>query len=246
MLWQNLNYKGIADILVKTNGTAMLPIGATEQHGPHLGCGVDSVIVYKLCVSVSDITGVPVLPLLPYGCSLGHSKKWPSTIAINPVILIELITQIGRWAYLSGVRRLFMINGHVTNNAPLRCALEILRSEFEDYMIGLIDTSRISPRIHDMHTKDGEDWHANDAETSLMLDIADEMVDHSLMESSDDEDRTTDKVFAHPVNKTSKNGVTGNPSAATRKKGEELFKWMVSDLEKIIRKGMTETAPLQE
>ncbi|MBE7564401.1 MULTISPECIES: creatininase family protein [Acidithiobacillus] len=245
MLWQNISYKDIVGCLEKSNGTAMLPVGATEQHGPHLGCGVDSVIVSKLCESVSDITGVPVLPLIPYGCSIGHSKKWPSTIAVSPVVLIEFITEIGRWAYFSGVRRLFIINGHVTNNAPLRCALEILRSEFDDYMIGLIDTSRISQRVNDMHIKDGDDWHANDAETSIILKIADELVSHSLIDSSDDQDRTIDKVFSHPVNKTSINGVTGKPSAATREKGEELFDWMICDLAKIIRKGMTESPPLQ-
>jgi creatinine amidohydrolase len=106
-------------------------VGATEQHGPHLGCGVDFVIAEELCLAVSEKTQVPVLPTLPYGCSLGHSQRWPGTLSVQPVTLIELVKQIGDWAYHSGVRRLFIVNAHVTNAAPLRCALEMLRAEHD-------------------------------------------------------------------------------------------------------------------
>lgn len=58
-----------------------------------------------------------MLPTLPYGCSIGHSKHWPGTIAIQPITLIEFVKQIGDWAYAGGVRRLFIVNAHVTNAA---------------------------------------------------------------------------------------------------------------------------------
>ena len=51
-------------------------------------------------------------------------------------------------------------------------------------------------------------------------------------------------MFAHPVNRTSLNGVTGRPSTATREAGETLFAWMVEDLAAIIERGMKETPPL--
>ena len=90
---------------------------------------------------VSATTGVLVLPTLPYGCSLGHSRRWPGTIALDPILVTQLVTQIGTWAYFSGVRRLFLVNAHVTNAAPLRCALETLRATYDDLMIAHIDTS---------------------------------------------------------------------------------------------------------
>jgi creatinine amidohydrolase len=51
-------------------------------------------------------------------------------------------------------------------------------------------------------------------------------------------------VFSHPVNRTSKNGVTGKPSLATKQKGDELFQWMVEDLSALVLKGMKEESPL--
>src|SRR5450756_1434033 len=131
MRWSELTWSEIPAVLAAAGNAAILPVGATEQHGPHLGCGVDTIIAEELCLAVSQSTGVPMLPVLPYGCSLGHSRRWPGTIALQPVTLIELAKQIGDWAYHSGVRRLFIVNAHVTNAAPLRCALEMLRAEHD-------------------------------------------------------------------------------------------------------------------
>jgi len=55
------------------------------------------------------------------------SRRWPGTIALQPVPFIEIVKSIGDWPYYSGVRRLFMVNTHVTNAAPCaarsnRCA----------------------------------------------------------------------------------------------------------------------------
>lgn len=223
---------------------AILPIGAIEQHGPHMGCGMDAVLVDKLCKAVSEKTNVMMLPTMPYGCSIGHSQHWPGTIAIQPKTLIDLIKEMGDWAYHSGVRKLFIVNTHVTNAAPLRCALEMLRAEHDDLMVAVLNSSKLSERVRQFHFADGDDWHANDAETSLMLSIAPEMVNTYAFDIADDPDRTDGLVFSHPVNRTSKNGVTGNPSAATKEKGDKFFSWMVEDLSELIQRGLTEQAPL--
>ena len=244
MRWSELTWSEIPAALAAVNHAAILPVGATEQHGPHLGCGVDFVIAEELCLAVSARTGVPVLPTLPYGCSLGHSKRWPGTISVQPITLIELVKQIGDWAYLSGVRRLFIVNAHVTNAAPLRCALEMLRAEHDDLMVTVINSATISERVRQFHFADAGDWHANDAETSLMLAIAPGLVRAELCEAADDPDRTEACVFPHPVNRTSLNGVTGKPSQATVDKGQTGFDWMVQDLSTHILKGLTEKPPL--
>lgn len=244
MLWSDLTWSEIPEVLARAGHAAILPVGATEQHGPQLGCGVDTVIAEDLCDAVSRETGVPMLPTLPYGCSLGHSRRWPGTLALQPVTLIELVKQIGDWAYHSGIRRLFIVNAHVTNAAPLRCALEMLRAEHDDMMVAVLNTAAISERVRQFHFADANDWHANDAETSLMLSIAPCAVRPDKLAEADDPDRTGGCIFAHPVNHTSLNGVTGRPSQASAEKGRLWFDWMVEDLSALILKGTNENPPL--
>ena len=79
---------------------------------------------------------------------------------------------------------------------------------------------------------------------ALMLALAPAMVRPELLAQADDPDRTEGQVFAHPVNRTSLNGVTGTPSLATADKGREGFDWMVEDLSALVRRGLTQTPPL--
>jgi creatinine amidohydrolase len=242
--WHQMTWEEIGQLLAQGMDAAILPVGATEQHGPHLGCGMDAEIAFHLCRAVGNATGVAVLPTVPYGCSLGHSKRWPGTLALQPKTMIDVIKQIGDWVYASGFRRLFIVNSHVTNFAPLRCALEMLRADYDDIMVSLINSPEISERVRQQHFSDGEDWHANDAETSLMLALSPGMLLTEKITTADDPDRTGDCVFSHPVNRTSTNGVTGLPSLASKAKGEQLFAWMVEDLSALVRKGLKETPPL--
>lgn len=242
--WADRTWEELPRDLEAVGNAAILPVGATEQHGPHLGCGMDFVLARRICQDVSRRTRVPVLPTVPYGCSLGHSQRWPGTIALDPLLMAKLVTQIGTWAYHSGVRRLFIVNAHVANAAPLRCALEMLRAIHDDLMIAHIDTGTMSERVRASHFGDAADWHANEAETALMMAIAPELVREARVADSDDEDRTAGLIFAHPVNRTSRNGVTGYPSRATSEHGRELYSWMVEDLVRTITRGLTETPPL--
>jgi creatinine amidohydrolase len=245
MYWSQRTWSELPNDLAAAQHAAILPVGATEQHGPHLGCGVDAVLADKLCSAVSRRTRVPMLPTLPYGCSIGHSQRWPGTISVLPTTLIELITEIGDWAFISGVRRLFIVNTHVTNAAPLRCALEMLRSRHDALMVAVFNSATLSARVQQFNVADGDDWHANAAETSLMMALAPEMVRPAALVSADDPDRTAGLVFAHPVNRTSTNGVTGTPSIASAEHGRHAFEWMVEDLSALITRGLTEQPPLE-
>ena len=242
--WHRLTWPDLAERVAAGQDAALLPIGATEQHGPHLGCGVDSSIADALCRRAAELSDVHLLPTLPYGCSIGHSRRWPGTLAVAPKTLIDVVTDIGNWAYASGIRRLFIVNAHVTNCAPLRCALEMLRAEHDELMVALVNTGDLSERVRERHFADAADWHANAAESSLMLAIAPELARRELFAAADDPDRTEGCVFAHPVNRTSRNGVTGQPSRADLNDGAELFGWLVEDLIEMIARGAVETPPL--
>ncbi len=244
MEWSKTTWDELPEKLKAANFSAILPIGATEQHGPHMGCGMDYVLADILCKAVAEETHVPMLPTMPYGCSIGHSQRWPGTIALQPITLINMIKDMGDWAYHSGVRRLFIVNTHVTNAAPLRCALEMLRASHDDMMIAIINTAHLSKRAKEFQHADGNDWHANDGETSLMIATAPEMVRIEKLKMADDPDRTEGLVFSHPVNRTSLNGVTGSPSLSSKEKGKKWFAWMVEDLSNLVRKGMQEKPPL--
>lgn len=244
MQWSQRTWQELPVDLKAVGQAAILPVGATEQHGPHMGCGMDAVLAEILCAEVAARTKVPMLPTLPYGCSIGHSRRWSGTLAVQPITLIELVKQIGDWAYYGGVRRLFIVNTHVTNAAPLRCALEMLRAEHDDMMVALFNSGTLSPRVRVANFADGDDWHANASETSLMLAMAPDMVRPEVAAMADDPDRTEGLVFAHPVNRTSTNGVTGKPSGARADSGHRLFEWMAEDLTALVRRGITEEPPL--
>lgn len=244
VLWERLTWEEITDLRRRGMDMAILPVGATEQHGPHLALEVDTASATMVAHGVSAATGVPVLPPLAYGCSLGHSRRWPGTIALSPKTLIDLVVDIGGWAIGAGFRRLLLLNGHVTNFAPLRCALEVLRSRHDEAMVAVLSLHEISPRVRALYCADADDWHANAAETSLMLARAPHLVRTDRVADADDPDRTAGLLFSHPVNRTSENGVTGAPSRARREDGDRLFSWLVEDLAGRVRAALTERPPL--
>lgn len=244
MQWHQMTWPEVGEFVQTQSCAALLPVGATEQHGPHLGCGMDSEIAQQLAGAVGQLTDIVVLPTLPYGCSIGHSKRWPGTLALQPKTLIDVVKEIGDWVVHSGFNKLFILNSHVSNFAPLRCALEMLRAEHDHLMVAIVNSATVSERVKARHFEDADDWHANEAETSLMMALAPDLVRPERLQDSDDPDRTEACVFSHPVNRTSRNGVTGTPSLASVAKGEELFDWMKQDLTQVIEKGLDEQPPL--
>jgi creatinine amidohydrolase len=241
--WERLTWCEVAALRRRLD-MAILPVGSTEQHGPHLAMDTDTISATLVAEAVAARTGVPVLPAIPYGCSLGHSHRWPGTLALRPETLTQLVVDVLSWAYGAGFRRLLILNGHVTNHAPLRCALEHLRARFDDCMLALRDVGDVSPRVRAEYCADGSDWHANCAETALLLARAPDRVRPEQLAAADDPDRTVGLLFSHPVNRTSSNGVTGTPSRATAAAGERLFAMIVEDLSAQVSAGLHEQPPL--
>ena len=165
--WQELTWEQIEGLTKSGIDLAILPVGATEQHGLHLPLGVDTLSAVAVAEGVSARTGFPVLPPLPVGCSLGHSKRWPGTLSLRPETLARVVYEIAEWVEAAGFKRLVILNGHVTNWAPLRCALENVRADFPEVRIALRSIWEITRDIGAVYFQDGgTNFHANAAETS--------------------------------------------------------------------------------
>ena len=227
ILWEWLTWEEIGALRASGMEMAILPVGSTEQHGPHLSVNVDTLCAEKVARGVSANTGVPVLPTLPYGAAWGHTTKWPGTLSLSPGTVTQAVVEIGEWLLsASGFTRLLILNGHMTNFAPLRVALETLRFHHPEMRVALRSLWEISPRVTEIYFADAQDWHANAAETSLML------AHHPLgvrpEKIADDPDRTGNLLFSYPVSRTSEHGATGRPTLATAAQGETLLAWTVA------------------
>src|SRR5258708_27221544 len=102
MLWSQRTWVELSGDLERAGRSAILPVGATEQHGPHLGCGMDAVLADRLCAAVAARTQEPALPTLAYGCSLRHSRRWPCALSLQPLPLDQLVKQIRDWGHYTG------------------------------------------------------------------------------------------------------------------------------------------------
>lgn len=144
----------------------------------------------------------------------------------------------------SGLRRLLLVNAHLGNTAALGIATDTLRLYRPDLRIGVVSWFEITPEVFAECTSDGEDIHANRAETSLLLALTPELVHVDRCASGDDPDRTADLVFRYTAPALSTNGVTGRPSEATPELGRRLLDLIADALAVLVEEGRYEEPPL--
>jgi creatinine amidohydrolase len=138
---------------------------------------------------------------------------------------------------------MLIVNSHWGNTSSLRCAIDRIRFEHAGkFQIGLRNTFEITRSVWSQFIDDGEDFHANRAETALMMFIDPSAVRSEMIQ--DDPDRTSGKVFTYVVPQTSKNGLTGFPSRANREDGRKLFLEIGDALTRLVLAAKTEEAPL--
>lgn len=245
VLLEQFAWPGISALREENGGLLLLPLGATEQHGPHLPVAMDTLLAEAVCHAVSAKTGVPVMSALRFTVSQGHTAKWPGTFSLRHETFLHMLRDLAEWAYATGWKRLLLVNSHFGNDASARVAVDQLRLAFEgNFHVGLRNVFQLSPAIWSTYTEDAADLHANRAETSLMLHLHPELVHSDRLKDADDPDRTVGCVFAHPVARTSLNGVTGKPSDASAEEGAALFSAMVDALERDVLKAVAEEPPL--
>ena len=239
--WDLMTSDEIGAAVAASPGLAILPVGATEQHGPHLASGCDTISAETIAILAAEKSGSLVLPGLPYGCSLGHTDKWPGTISLHPMTLTQIVLEIARWVQKNDIKKLLFLSGHATNEPSLKSAILQLRYEFPDCRYATMGLWDISTVTRDLYLRDGDDIHANRGETSVLLHLRPEMV--RAEKAEDVADITPGKVFTYAMPATTPNGVVGRPSEASAEDGKYMVDTIVGELEAWIDRALSEDWP---
>ncbi|MGY4707165.1 creatininase family protein [Candidatus Bipolaricaulota sp. J31] len=109
-------------------GVALLPVGSTEQHGPHLPLGTDHLTAEWIAREAARRGGFLLLPTVPVGVSVHHRQFW-GTLWVEPEVLQAYVTGIARSLAIHGLKKLVFVNGHGGNTAALTEAAHRLRRE---------------------------------------------------------------------------------------------------------------------
>ena len=111
------------DEKVKAGAPFFLPVGATEQHGPHLPLGVDVILPTGVAARVAKAVGGIVAPTIPYGYKSqprsGGGQNFPGTTSLDAYTLALVLRDVIRDLAVHGVRKLVVMNGHFENAWPI-------------------------------------------------------------------------------------------------------------------------------
>jgi mycofactocin system creatininase family protein len=193
-----------------------IPIGSTEQHGPHLPLDTDTRIAVAVAQGVAErLSGDWVLaPAVSYGAS-GEHEGFSGTVSIGTTALELLLLEFGRSACTWAPRVVF-VNGHGGNVQALAGAVALLRQEGRD--VGWCSCT----------VRDG-DAHAGHTETSVLLHISPENVwlDERVPGNSAPLAELLPRMREGGVAAVSPVGVLGDPTTATAVEGARVLAEMV-------------------
>jgi len=198
-------------------GVLAVPIGATEQHGPHLPLSTDTDVAVALCLALAAARDdVIVAPALPYGSS-GEHAGFPGTISIGQAALEHLVVELVRSA-TDSFPHVVLVSAHGGNAEPLERAVERLRAESRDVVLHL------------------PSWpghpHAGRPETSMLLALTPERVDMTLAAPGNvgSLEELWPKLRSGGVASVSANGILGDPTGANAPEGADLLESLATSL----------------
>ena len=205
--------------------TAILGIGSFEQHSSHLPMETDFFFAARVSREVAARLGAVLLHPLPYSTSLEH-LGFPGTVTLKPETLRDVIWDIAESAGRWGIRYLVLLNAHGGNFVLIPAARQwnmdgkLPRLLLVDFFSGLSDL--------------GDNLHAGEAETSMMLHLSPERV--RAERPADFVPAWTRSDLTHfGMKGISPTGVWGCPSRASADKGERWFAEALEYCERRIR-----------
>jgi creatinine amidohydrolase len=199
---------------------AIVPLGSTEQHGPHLPTATDTIIAEAIALRTAQKSMGLVLPAQP----LGYAWVWkgvPASLTMNFDSYVKMIHDIAESLASWGVKAIYFMSGHGANSQVVKHALRETISDKIDVKVlyGMYEG------IKEMTAEaDSDDWlgdlHAEEIETSLMLALAPELVDmdkavRDYPDAPSDYGKSEESM-RHVMN----TGVFGDATRASREKGE--------------------------
>jgi creatinine amidohydrolase/Fe(II)-dependent formamide hydrolase-like protein len=238
-----------ARVRFKEVDIALLPVGSTEQHGPHLPLDTDAFDAFYLAKRVAAACTPPrplVLPLMSYGVSY-HHEDFSGTLSISPETLAQMTYEIGMSAAQHGIAKLVILNGHGGNIPALQFAAQ--RINQDAHIFTCVETGETSRKDIEALVETPNDVHAGEEETSTSLFVRPELV--HLKEMRKFIPRFTIRYLDFSskrsvewnarIARISPSGVLGDPNKASREKGRLIWEAMIRHLVEFVEdlKSMT-------
>jgi creatinine amidohydrolase len=231
--------------LAEADAIVILPVGSTEQHGPHLPVQVDALLATEVGRRAAQkvLPAEPVVVAPTVWCGLAeHHMDFCGTFTLDFPTFHALLRGLCRSIQRHGFRRVFLLNGHGGNIT----ALSVICAELVRELGGLRVVSgtywtlnAVARRFAEILEVQENVRHAGEAETSMLLALHPEQVDQEAMRSADS---TPELPFAgegvscwRSFRELSTNGVIGSPSAATARKGEQLLEAAASGIAALLQ-----------
>lgn len=197
----------------------LVPIGSTEQHGPHLPLATDTIIAEELTGrAVHHTDGLMIGPTISMGAS-GEHAGFAGTLSIGSEVMTSVLIELVRSAdWAAGV---VLVNGHGGNHEAISSAVTTLTREGRN-VLGWW------PRWPQRRDGGPADLHAGRIETSMMLAIDPGLVRLELAIAGPD--ASIDELRSRGVRAVSRSGVLGDPDGASGREGERFITEFVADL----------------
>ncbi len=223
----------------KARAPFFLPVGATEQHGPHLPLGVDVFLPTRVAAEVAAAVGGTVAPTIPYGYKSqprsGGGQAFPGTTSLSAHTLSLVVRDVIHDLGLHGVRRFVIVNGHFENTWPIVEGLDLALRELR--RDGIDDVKALRLEYWDFVQREtldrlfpdgfpGTDLeHASLLETSLMLLVRPDLVDMGRIPNDGPAKFPTYDISPVPPGFVPASGVLARAQGSTAEKGQ----WLMAD-----------------
>ncbi len=231
-----LTWPQIAAMPDKANTLIIQPIGAVEQHGPHLPLVVDvaiaTAVVGKALHKLDKAVSAYALPSLCYGKSNEH-ETFPGTVTLSASTLMAMLTEIAQSIYRTGFRKLVLVNAHGGQPQVLEIVARDLRSQYSDFEIFPLSVWGVPHRAAELVGADeyNKGIHAGDVETSVMMSLLPDQVNMAEAVREFPIDFAPGSLLslegrlptAWTMADLSKSGVVGDATVATAEKGEAIL-----------------------
>jgi creatinine amidohydrolase len=232
----------------RENVVIIQPLGALEQHGPHLPLIVDSAIGLGVLGKALSLLEKQVeaysLPCLYYGKSNEHAG-FAGTISLTSQTFYNILLEVADSLYQAGFRKLIFFNSHGGQPQIVETAARDIRHKYQDFWVFPHFLWRAPSNIKELLSSEELEYglHAGDSETSIMLSLLPEQVKMSLASREYPPQLTQNNLlsiegdlpFAWLTRDISQTGVIGDPTTASKEKGDLLLQSLAKSWAQIIQ-----------